>query len=220
MAAEGFWKKCQRNYLAKLEAAAKKKEEDEKIKKTLEKLQQNNAHPHTSAKKRVKVTQDEYEEEEEEQQPNHYDRQKKYERRRAVLPKKDIKKREDYLKLCKGVVPVMNSLPKGQCSKVYPLLSKKYKRSLRQSATEMFKGSLYKHMTDEEKKIFRDNKESVKKLLRDEDLACNAFDDDMAPVSKAVLGLVDEMEDTTSGTILHDKGKSVSDEEDSDWKNF
>ena len=111
--------------------------------------------------------------------------------------------------LCQKVGAVIDNVPREQCSKIYPLLAKKCKRSLRTGVHEMFKGSLFKHMTEEEKKVFKDNKEGVKALLCDHD--CNPFDEKLDPVTRTVYGLIEEMED---------KSSTPDDSEDIEWSKF
>ena len=220
---EGFWKKYQRSYLAGIEAA-KKKEEEEKVQKALAKMKKppkrKKGEEEEVVEEQEEISDPEYEADHDEdpQPPVNYHRKKKL-RRVSKQPSK-VKKDEDYLELCQKVGPVLSSLPKEHCPKVYPYLSKKYKRSLRKGVTEMFRGSLNKHMTPEEKELFRKNKDGVNMLLGDEELKCNPFDAKMAPVTRTVYGLVSEMEDTPYPGSKEDKNSVTPEEENNEWHQF
>lgn len=225
--AEGFWSRCRRDYLARLEAANKKKDE-EKFEKTLEKIKKQ---PEKKKKRKQVVEEEEedshveYEDDSNDEEPPQraYKRLRKYQRvnKKQKATKKKRGDDDDFLELCQQVGPVIDNVPKDQCTRLFPLLSKKYKRSLVKGVNEMFRGSLKGHMTPEEKQLFRDNKDSVNKLLNDHELKCNPFDEKLAPVAKTVYGLVGELENTTgAGHGSQNKGAGSLNTEDSEWGMF
>ena len=211
-------------YLAAVQEA-KKREDEEKLQKTYEKMrkdqeqkQQQEQQQKPAKRKKVVLEEeedsgDDHEEDEWERPPpsRSYQRAKKYQR---CSSKKNKKDEEDYLALCKKTAPVFGGTNKEQCIKMYPLLGKKFKRSFHKSVNEIFRGSLKKYLTEDERNVFRNNKESVNMLLKDQDLKVNPFEEKIAPVARTVYGLVEEMEDADN------KVGGTQDHDDSEWSAF
>lgn len=99
----------------------------------------------------------------------------------------------DYLQWGKAMGPVMSE---GKGKSVYGVMGKRYKRALQTGLKNMVSegGSLKTLLTDEEKALLAANKGAVDRIIQDNDFNVNPFEDDLAPVGKTVLGVLQEVQ--------------------------
>lgn len=115
-----------------------------------------------------------------------------------------VKKRrgeDDYLQWGKEIAPLLTSDNSG---KMYGLVGKRYKRSLKTALRHMVteNGPLKSLLTDDEKAIFEKNKSHVDRIIQSEDMSVNPFDGDMAPVGRTVMGVLQEVQQGESVSTI------------------
>ena len=79
---------------------------------------------------------------------------------------------------------------------LYGVMAKRYKRALQTGLKNMVSdgGALKTLLTDEEKAVLEANKGAVDRIIQDNDFSVNPFEDELAPVGKTVLGVLQEVQ--------------------------
>lgn len=99
----------------------------------------------------------------------------------------------DYLQWGKAMGPLMSE---GKGKGLYGVMGKRYKRALQTGLKNMVSdgGALKTLLTDEEKALLAANKGAVDRIIQDNDFNVNPFEDDLAPIGKTVLGVLQEVQ--------------------------
>ena len=113
-------------------------------------------------------------------------------RRSGKIEKAGVK---DYLGQGKNITEILEM---NECPKIYPLLRKRYQRSVHTALKEMAdrkNGSLYPHMSDQEREVLQKNEAAVRAALADEEMTANPFEGSTRDLAKTVANVIFECHD-------------------------
>ena len=101
---------------------------------------------------------------------------------------------KDYLGQGKNITKVLEMK---ECPEIYPLLRKRYQRSVHTALKEMTenKGNLFPHLDDEEREVLQKNKEAVRAALADKEMTANPFEGSTRDLAKIVADVICECHD-------------------------